>query len=171
MGAQVETLEDLLRPGLKAVCVGINPSPVSVTAGHYFQGRAGQRFFERLRAAGVLPDRGTEFEDDVAFAAGIGFTDVIKRPTPNAKALPASELQHGRDLLVGRLKTYAPGTVIFVFKKAAETLLGKFAGNGFVPGLTLGTTPVFIMPGPYENKETAAARMRSLAEHWRAAQA
>jgi hypothetical protein len=32
MGEQVETLEDLLRPGLRAVCVGINPAPTSVAA-------------------------------------------------------------------------------------------------------------------------------------------
>lgn len=30
MGEPVATLEDLLRPGLRAVCIGINPSPVSV---------------------------------------------------------------------------------------------------------------------------------------------
>ena len=43
-GVEVETLEDLLRPGLRAVCVGINPAPVSVAAGHYYQGRLGQAF-------------------------------------------------------------------------------------------------------------------------------
>jgi len=55
MGKQVETLEDLLRPGLRAICVGINPAPTSVRAGHYYQGRLGQGFYERLRKAGLLP--------------------------------------------------------------------------------------------------------------------
>ena len=27
MGERVETLEDLLRPGLRAICIGINPAP------------------------------------------------------------------------------------------------------------------------------------------------
>jgi G:T/U-mismatch repair DNA glycosylase len=36
MGQQVETLEDLLRPGLRAVCIGINLAPTSVGAGHYY---------------------------------------------------------------------------------------------------------------------------------------
>jgi hypothetical protein len=45
MGHRVETLADLMRPGLRAVCVGINPSPVSVAAGHYYQARLGQAFF------------------------------------------------------------------------------------------------------------------------------
>jgi TDG/mug DNA glycosylase family protein len=55
MGTPVETLEDLLRPGLRAVCVGINPAPDSVRAGHYYQGKLGQQFYGRLRRAGVLP--------------------------------------------------------------------------------------------------------------------
>jgi hypothetical protein len=37
MRESIETLEDLLRPGLDAVCVGINPTPTSVAAGHYYQ--------------------------------------------------------------------------------------------------------------------------------------
>jgi len=45
MGETVESLEDLLRPGLRIVCVGINPAPVSVAAGHYYQGRLGQGFW------------------------------------------------------------------------------------------------------------------------------
>ena len=36
MGEQVETLADVLRPGLRAVVIGINPSPVSVAAGHCY---------------------------------------------------------------------------------------------------------------------------------------
>jgi double-stranded uracil-DNA glycosylase len=150
MGEQVETLEDLLRPRLRAVCVGINPSPVSVAAGHYYQGRSGQRFFARLRDAGVVQHGPSEWEDDAAFSAGIGFTDVIKRPTPNAKGIPAAEFAHGKRLLSEKLRLTRPGWVIFVFKRSAETLLGKFPGNGFVPGLSLGESQVFVMPGPME---------------------
>lgn len=54
---------------------------VSVAAGHYYQGRLGQRFYSRLRAAGLLPEQDKGFADDAAFAADIGFTDIIKRPT------------------------------------------------------------------------------------------
>jgi hypothetical protein len=44
-GRSVTTLEDLLRPGLLAVVVGINPAPASVATGHYYQGRAGRRLW------------------------------------------------------------------------------------------------------------------------------
>src|SRR5438874_2082222 len=117
MGEQVTTLEDLLRLGLRAVCVGINPSPVSVEAGHYYQGRLGQGFFARLRGAGVLPASFDGYEDDVAFAAGIGFTDIVKRPTPSEKEVRLEEFVHGRELLEAKLVENKPALVIFTFKK------------------------------------------------------
>ncbi len=165
MGQEVETLEDLLRPGLRAVCVGINPSPVSVDAGHYYQGRLGQRFLARLRDAGLLP-RASGYEDDAAFEVGIGFTDIIKRPTPSAKSLSAREYAHGKDLLRAKLELYHPDLVIFTYKKTAQVMLGPFNGNGFRPDLRLAGSEVFVMPGPYENAESAAKTMRTLAERF-----
>ena len=44
-GRLTETLPEYLRPGLRAVFVGLNPSPVSVAAGHYYQGKLGRRFW------------------------------------------------------------------------------------------------------------------------------
>jgi hypothetical protein len=54
MGQRVQTLEDLLRPGLSVVCVGINPSRVSVETGHHYQGLLGKLFFSRLRRVDLL---------------------------------------------------------------------------------------------------------------------
>ena len=170
MGEEVQTLEDLLRPGLRAVCVGINPSPVSVSAGHYYQGRAGQRFFSRLREAGVMPDDAVRgHEDDGAFAAGVGFTDIVKRPTANATSLPVSEFSHGRETLLAKLATYRPPLVIFTFKKTAQVLFGDFAGTGFVPGLRLAESEIFVMPGTYEAAASAAATTRELGRWFAAA--
>ena len=39
VGKPVETLEDVLRDSPYVVCVGINPSLVTVEAGHYDQDR------------------------------------------------------------------------------------------------------------------------------------
>ena len=164
MGKEVETLEDLLRPGLRAVCVGINPSTVSVAAGHYYQGALGKRLFARLRRVGLL-DRDAERgrEDDVAFAAGVGFTDIVKRPSRSASELRAAEFEHGRQLLVAKLEAHEPALVIFTFKKAAVTLFGPFPGNGFVPGLRLASSEVFVMPAPYESNTTAIPTLEALA--------
>jgi TDG/mug DNA glycosylase family protein len=164
MGGEVETLEDLVAPGLRAVCVGINPSPVSVAAGHYYQGRAGQRFFGRLREAGVIPRALEGYEDDVAFDSGIGFTDIVKRPTASAKELRAAEYEHGREVLEAKLGRFRPQLVIFTFKRTAQVLFGRFSGNGFVPGLELAHRHVFVMPGTYESGDTARKTLRVLAE-------
>lgn len=165
MGVEVETLEDLLRPGLRAVCVGINPSPVSVAAGHYYQGRAGQRFFERLRSVGLLTKHTDNYADDQAFARGIGFTDIIKRPSPNAKELRVAEYMHGCERLRAALEETNPPLVIFTFKKTAEVMFGKFAGNGLIPTLQIGQSEVFVMPGPYERSETVRATLTTLRDY------
>lgn len=162
LGEEVETLEDLLCPGLNAVCIGINPSPVSVAAGHYYQGRLGQRFWARLRKAGLLPDDATGFEDDVAFAAGIGFTDIVKRPTGSADELRPEDYEHGREALVENLERVDPGLLILTFKKTAVELCGSFSGYGFEPGLTVGGVECFVMPGPYERADRATVALAEL---------
>lgn len=123
----METLADLLRPDLRAVCIGINPSPVSVTAGHYYQGQIGRRFWQRLQRAGVIEETDTGREDDAAFLAGIGFTDIVKRPTARADAISAAEFEHGRELLVEKLRRHRPALLIFTFKKSATSLFGAYA--------------------------------------------
>ncbi len=164
MGEELETLADLLRPGLQAVCVGINPAPQSVRAGHYYQGALGQKFFSRLQQARVVPPRGGGWQDDEAFAAGVGFTDIVKRPTSRAAEVRLDEFEHGQGLLEAKLASSRPRLVIFTFKQTAEKLLGRFPGNGFVAGLELAESRVFVMPGPYESTSTAGATLAELAD-------
>jgi TDG/mug DNA glycosylase family protein len=162
MGVPVETLEDLLRPGLHAVCIGINPAPVSVAAGHYYQGRVGQAFFERLRRAGLLP-REPGWEDDLAFSEGVGFTDIVKRPTASATDVRPEEFEYGRELLMAKIEQAKPRLALFSFKKTAEVLFGQVSGNGLIACLELGGTPVFVMPGPYAPGDQVTERLRELA--------
>lgn len=149
-------------PGLRAICVGINPSPVSVVAGHYYQGQIGRRFWQRLQRAGVLEATGTGHEDDAAFLAGIGFTDIVKRPTARADEISAAEFEHGRELLVEKLQRHRPALLIFTFKKTATALFGSFKGHGHRPELELGGAEVFVMPGPYERTDRVAAALEQL---------
>lgn len=165
-GAKVETLADLLRPGLRAVCVGINPAPRSVAAGHYYQGKLGQAFFVRLRQATLLP-AGEGWEDDLALEAGIGFTDIVKRPTPTAKEISRDELRYGGPLLIAKLEGVQPEVVLFTFKKTATILFGPFPGFGFV-GKSIAGADVFVMPGPYERTERVAAALAELRDWWQA---
>lgn len=165
MGSMVPSLEDLLRPGLLAVVVGINPAPASVAAGHYWQGNTGRTLWRRLAAVGLMPPGFDGREDDAAFESGVGFTDVVKRPTPSADDLDRVELEFGRHGLESKLESIGAPLVIFAFKRAAITLLGPFPGNGFVDGLALDRSLVFVMPGPYEAKASADSTLDEL-RHW-----
>jgi len=104
-----------------------------------------------------LPESLEGYEDDAAVAAGVGFTDVVKRPTATAADLSADELKHELADLERKLAAVGAPLVIFAFKEAARTLLGNFSGNGFVEGLQVGSSQVFVMPGPYEKTEKAQA--------------
>ena len=89
-GTPVETLEDLPPLRDRLLFVGLNPSPVSVSAGHYHQGQLGRTFLRRLMTARVIPP-GTPVEtaDDALMAAGHGITDLLKLPTARDVATDA----------------------------------------------------------------------------------
>jgi TDG/mug DNA glycosylase family protein len=135
MGTTVETLADLIPHNPRIICVGINPSPISVAAGHYYQGQLGRRFFSRLRQVGLLPPDLVGWENDAAYSLGIGFTDVVKRSTGSSVEVDAAELRHGATILAAKLETWGAPLVVFVFKGAAGQVLGRLKGNGFVPGV------------------------------------
>lgn len=147
----VETLVDLppARGGL--LFVGLNPSPVSVTAGHYHQGRLGRTFWRRLMIAGVLP-AGTDVEtaDDALVAAGHGITDLLKLPTPRDTATN-SELTRGVGPLWQKVAIWRPSAVVFIYKRAAEIAASRPLAEkwGQLPGVALAGRPCFLMPGPY----------------------
>jgi len=167
MGVDYLTLRDVLPHRPRAVIVGLNPSPVSVAAGHYYQGPVGQRQLRRLAAAGLftLPDGVRTFED-AAIAAGVGFTDIVKRPTVGEKDLVTGEVEHGSGLLAEKLGALNVPFVVCVFRHPVEALLGRSAAGG--PGLQQARTawgaPVFRMPGPFDAAAKADAVMAQLQE-------
>ena len=166
LGERVETLEDLLRPNLRAVVIGINPSCVSVEAGHYYQGRLGQLLFRRLRAVGLFEGAPRGEEDDALLARGVGFTDVVKRPSRRANELSARDLAHGRRVLERKLTSLDAPLLIFTYKRAATALYGPFDGAGFIS--RSGERPArFVMPGPYASRAVADELLADLREHLR----
>ncbi len=150
-GRTVETLADLppSRDGL--LFIGLNPSPVSVSAGHYHQGRLGRTFWRRLMLAGVLPPA-TEVDtaDDALVAAGHGITDLLKLPTPRDVATP-TELRSGVGPLWQKIALWRPAAVVFIYKRAAEAAAGRALTEpwGQLSGVALAGRPCFLMPGPY----------------------
>ena len=163
-GQAVETLADLPPQPGHLLFVGLNPSPLSVAAGHYHQGRLGRTLWRRLARAGILPP-GTDLDraDDALVAAGHGITDVRKVPTPRDTATD-DELRAGVGRLWQKTAIWRPAAVVFVYKRAAEACAGRRIPEpwGQVPGLALAARPCFLMPGPYAPREVVAEGLNLL---------
>jgi len=160
-GSPVETLADLPPLRDRLLFVGLNPSPVSVAAGHYFQGRLGQTFWQRLIVAQLLL-QGTSIEtaDDALVAAGHGVTDLLKRPTARDTATD-DVLRAGVGPLWQKIAIWRPAAVVFVYKRGAEIAAGRSLAEpwGQLVGVALSGRPCFLMPGPYAASEQVAAAL------------
>lgn len=160
------TLADLWPEEPRAVIVGLNPSPVSVEAGHYYQGPVGRRQMSRLRDAGLFgPVEDIRRADDVAFAQGIAFTDVVKTPSSRATGLSRAEIAAARGPLVEKLRARRVPLVVSVFSYAADALVGGKSVVGFQPETTDWGARVFRMPSPYAPLAEVGRVMGALAAH------
>lgn len=158
-GRPVETLADLPPEPGRLLFVGLNPSPVSVAAGHYHEGRLGRTFWRRLITATILPP-GTDIDaaDDALVAAGHGITDLLKLPTARDDADDAG-LREGVGPLWQKVAVWRPAAVVFVYKRAAEACAGRRIPEpwGHVADMAFAARPCFLMPGPYARPEDVSA--------------
>ena len=154
-GASVETLADLPPLRDRLLFVGLNPSPVSVAAGHYHQGRLGRTFWRRLMTAGVIPAATPiETADDALMSGGHGITDLLKVPTARDEATDAA-LTAGVGPLWQTIAIWRPAAVVFIYKRGASISAGRDLTEswGQLPGVALAGRPCFLMPGPYAPTE------------------
>lgn len=143
--------------------VGVNPAPPSVAAGHYYQGRLGQRLWRRLEGLGLLDGPRPGAEDESFARAGHGLTDLVKRPTASAADLDPRELEAGVDALREKIQAWKPGLVLFAFRQAARQVLGPAVRAG--KGPELDGVPTFLLSGPYAPRHEAEhidAELRAL---------
>ena len=150
-GRPVDTLADLPPLRNRLLFVGLNPSPVSVEAGHYHQGRLGRTFWGRLITTGILPaDTAIEAADDALVAVGHGITDLLKAPTARDEATD-EQLTRGVGTLWQKVAVWRPAAVVFVYKRAASIAAGRPLAEpwGQLTGVALAGRPCFLMPAPY----------------------
>src|SRR5215213_1603940 len=103
---------DLLRHGLKLVFCGYNPSLTSGASGHHYA-HPGNRFWRVLYAAGLTDRLYTPSEDEQLLELGIGFTNLVARPTRRADELRPDEIRAGAAALRARLEQLRPGVVAY----------------------------------------------------------
>jgi TDG/mug DNA glycosylase family protein len=155
------TLPDYLAPGLSILFVGINPGLLSAQRGHYFARRSNRfwpafslsRLSEHVRRGlgrGILGP-----EDDAALLEfGIGFTDVVKRPTRNASELNIEEFKAGAPLLLQVIERYQPHIACFHGLTGYRPFVRYAFGDRDKPGelglqrVRHGATAFYVVPSP-----------------------
>ncbi len=155
------TMPDYLAPGLRLVFVGINPSVYAVQQGHYFARRINRFWPAFSRSRLSLPVRTalhrellTPEDDARLLEFGIGFTDVVKRPSRNVAELKPSDYQEWAPRLLARLELYRPLVACF----HGVTGYGAFARYVLAEpprryelgeqSRRIGTTRLFVVPNP-----------------------
>jgi TDG/mug DNA glycosylase family protein len=162
MEPALRPLPDLLRNGLDIAFIGINPSIISASQGHYFARRTNRFWpcFSRstlsIRAReGLGVDMLGPTHDHALLAFGIGFTDIVKRPSANAAGLGRAEFDAGAAQLVSKLRRCHPRIACFhgmtAYRPFHRTLMPGSVEHGPELGpqpLMLGRTQLFVVPNP-----------------------
>ena len=103
---------DLLRPGLRLVFCGYNPSLTSGASGHHYAHPV-NRFWRLLAEAGITPRRYAPHEDADLLDLGIGFTNIVARPTRRADELTKDEIRAGAATLREKFGELQPRIVAY----------------------------------------------------------
>jgi TDG/mug DNA glycosylase family protein len=103
---------DLLRPDLRLLFCGYNPSLVSGRSGHHYA-HPGNRFWRVLFAAGITERLYRPEEDARLLDLGIGFTNLCPRPTRRVDELTREEIRAGAGALRAKLEHFKPRAVAY----------------------------------------------------------
>lgn len=160
----MHTLPDWIGPGLDILSVGLNPSLNSVRQGFPFA-TPQNRFWKAFNGSGLLAETlepGMPAMQRLFAVHRIGFTDVVKRPTPGAAQLRAADYREWSPVLRDKILRHAP-RIVWVHGKLAwrhylkyagdqaDALGSELAGTDLDWGLQpyrIGNSQVFITPNP-----------------------
>ena len=155
-------LPDLVRPDLRVLVCGYNPSLYAADTATPF-GRPGNRFWPAALAAGVV----TRDRDPwhAVRAHDVGWTDLVKRATVAAKELTTDELRAGLARVERLCEWLRPRAVCILGVQGWRALVDKKAQVGWQPQ-PLGGSPVYVMPNP--SGLNASTQHEGFVEHLRA---
>lgn len=148
----MKTLPDYLKENLDIVLVGLNPSQVSVERGHYFANPR-NRFWRAFDQSGLV-DATVTMEGDYKLPDyGIGFTDLVKRPSRQASVLRAKDYREGAPALKEKMLRWEPAIVCFQGLTVYANYLRYVEGLKLKVALglqtqTIGASRVFVVPNP-----------------------
>lgn len=129
-GKRIFTLQDILPTDkkLKALFIGKVPTPNSVTEGHYFKGRQGTMFWNKLKKYSIYNAPVGSHEDEYLLEYGYGIVDIAKIPKEYGKEPSKEEYKGGAKRISYVINLYKPKVIVFIYKKVLDKLL-KYAFN------------------------------------------
>ena len=148
----LDTLPDYLEDELDIVFVGLNPSVYSVEVGHYFANPR-NRFWSAFNQSKLIDREVTPEDDATLLRDGIGFTDVVKRPTRQGSGLKTGDYREWAPILKEKLMKYRPRIASFRGMMGYRAYLKHADGvdDHLQLGLQerrIGQTRVFVVPNP-----------------------
>jgi TDG/mug DNA glycosylase family protein len=159
---RARSLADSLAPKLDLLVCGLNPSPDAAASGVPFAG-ATNRFWPAAVRAGLV-ERERDLRD--ALARGVGFTDLVKRTTPDSRALRRAEYARGVERVARLVQTWQPRALVFVGLEGIRRALDPRARPGPLRGGFAGR-PAYLMPS--SSGRNATASFEDLVAHLRRA--
>lgn len=136
-----QPLPDYLRPGLKVLFVGFNPSIYSGQQGHHFAS-PNNRFWKILYESGLTSRQYSSVEDAKLLELDYGLTNLVARPTRAAADISSAEYAAGRELLLPKISLNHPQVVCLVGKGVYQIYARKkqaawgFQNSETTPGVT-----------------------------------
>lgn len=143
----IQTLPDIIAPGLSLIFCGINPGMRAAATGHHFEGR-GNRFWRAIHLAGFTPEQIRPEDDRTLLQYGCGLTAVVSRATARADQLSRSEIRSAAVEFERKITAYAPRYVAFLGKMALCALSGKQDIQWGPQPDTFGGARVWVLPNP-----------------------
>ena len=137
-------LPDFVRPGLRVLFCGYNPSLYAADRGVPFA-RPGNRFWPAVLAAGLLtvdrdPWHAVRHHD-------VGFTDMVKRASVAAAELSKTELRAGFERVTALCEWLRPEVICFLGIGGWRDLVNRKATVGW-QAETVGGSRTYVMPNP-----------------------
>lgn len=108
-----KVVPDVIRPALRVLFCGINPSLYSAAVGHHFA-RPGNRFWKTIYGAGFTSRLLRPDEERELLSAGCGITNIVPRATAGASELSATDYLAGAKSLHRKVRRYRPEFVAFL---------------------------------------------------------
>ncbi|CRL05386.1 CLUMA_CG018165, isoform A [Clunio marinus] len=118
------TLPDHLTSNLDIIIVGINPGLFAAFKGHHYAG-PGNHFWKCLYLSGLTSVQMTAEEDYKLLQYGIGFTNMVQRPTKGSADLTRKEIKEGSRILLEKIRKFQPKIAVFNGKLIFEVFSGK----------------------------------------------